>query len=102
MMYSCHGLMLARQMCACVAEGARAHGLPHLVIFSLSTILSALPSLPSYPQFLGRLFGREARGESRDATNLGARWLRGVRHNPVSPVHHSLTVFGDHSRTLAS
>ena len=47
MMYSCHGLMLARQMCACVAEGARAHGLPHLVIFSLSTILSALPSLPA-------------------------------------------------------
>ena len=98
MMYSCHGLMLARQMCACVAEGARAHGLPHLVIFSLSTILSALPSLPAISR--GGC-GREG-GESRDATNLGARWLRGVRHNPVSPVHHSLTVFGDHSRTLAS
>ena len=93
MMYSCHGLMLARQMCACVAEGARAHGLPHLVSFSLS-ILSALPTRNS--------LRREKQREREDATKHGARWLRGVRHNPVSPVHHSLTVFGDHSRTLAS
>ena len=70
MMYSCHGLMLARQMCACVAEGARAHGLPHLVIFSLSTILFALPTV--YPQFLGEAVGGKPEG-SRETPRTLAR-----------------------------
>lgn len=100
MMYSCHGLMMARQMCACVAEGSRAHVLPHLLSFSVSAMLSTL--LPAFSVSPSELWAAGKPRESRDATKLGARWLRGVRHNPVSPVHHSLTVFGDHSRTLAS
>ena len=81
MMYSCHGLMLARQMCACVAEGARAHGLPHLVSFSLSTILSALLVYPQFLNFSEAVWEGSPRGVAR----RHEPWREVVTQGPPQP-----------------